>query len=125
MPDRYPETEPYDHGMLDVGDGNHVYWEQCGNPDGKPAVVLHGGPGGAINTTMRRFFDPQRWRTVLFDQRGCGKSRPNASLQDNTIASVPRLLATAFGAALLMPWMLRKLSLFTIEVLADFRPWLR
>ena len=64
-------------------------------PKGKPAVILHGGPGGAINPTMRRFFDPKRWRTVLFDQRGCGRSRPNASLQNNTtwdlIADIERL----------------------------------
>jgi proline iminopeptidase len=80
----YPEVEPFASGWLPTGGLHEIYYEECGNPQGKPCVVLHGGPGGAINTTMRRFFDPQRWRTVLFDQRGCGKSRPNASLQDNT-----------------------------------------
>ena len=80
----YPEVDPYEAGWMSVSSGHEIYYELCGNPKGKPAVVLHGGPGGAINTTMRRFFDPSRWRSVLFDQRGCGKSRPNASLQDNT-----------------------------------------
>ena len=75
----YPESEPYEHGMLDVGDGNCLYWEVCGNPDGKPAVVLHGGPGSGCSTGVRRLFDPQAYRIVLFDQRGCGRSRPHAS----------------------------------------------
>ena len=60
MADRYPEIEPYDHGMLDVGDGHRMYWEACGNPDGKPAVVVHGGPGSGCSTGQRRSFDPQR-----------------------------------------------------------------
>jgi proline iminopeptidase len=80
----YPEVEPFAVGWMPTGGFHEIYYEECGAPQGKPAVVLHGGPGGAINTTMRRFFDPSRWRVVLFDQRGCGKSRPNASLQDNT-----------------------------------------
>jgi len=75
----YPEVEPYDYGMLDVGDGNLVYWEVCGNPNGKPAVVLHGGPGSGCSTEVRRYFDPQVYRIVLFDQRGCGRSTPHAS----------------------------------------------
>ncbi len=79
MDARYPEVEPYDHGMLDVGDGNAVYWETCGNPAGKPALVLHGGPGSGCNPSMRRYFDPAAYRIVLFDQRGCGRSRPHAS----------------------------------------------
>ncbi|MEO8813126.1 MAG: prolyl aminopeptidase [Caulobacteraceae bacterium] len=80
----YVESEPFASGWLDVGAGHEIYYEECGARAGKPAVVLHGGPGGAINPTMRRFFDPARWRVALFDQRGCGKSRPNASLEDNT-----------------------------------------
>jgi len=80
----YPEVEPFAAGWLPTGGLHEIYYEECGSKSGKPAVVLHGGPGGAINTTMRRFFDPSRWRVTLFDQRGCGKSRPNASLQDNT-----------------------------------------
>ena len=80
----YAETEPFSFGWLQTGGPHEVYFEECGNPNGKPAVVLHGGPGGAINPTMRRFFDPKRWRVALFDQRGCGRSRPNASLDDNT-----------------------------------------
>jgi len=80
----YVETEPFAQGWLPVGAGHEIFYEECGARGGKPAVVLHGGPGGAINPTMRRFFDPSRWRVALFDQRGCGKSRPNASLDDNT-----------------------------------------
>ncbi len=75
----YPETEPYDHGMLDVGDGNLVHWETCGNPEGEPAVVLHGGPGSGCTPRWRRYFDPEAYRIVLFDQRGCGRSTPHAS----------------------------------------------
>ncbi|OON74683.1 prolyl aminopeptidase [Streptomyces tsukubensis] len=75
----YPQIEPYDHGMLDVGDGNSVYWEVCGNPEGKPAVVLHGGPGSGCTPFPRRYFDPAAYRIVLLDQRGCGRSTPHAS----------------------------------------------
>ena len=71
--------EPYDHGMLDDGDGNRIYWEQCGDPAGKPALVVHGGPGSGCSTGMRRAVDPARYRVVLFDQRGCGRSVPHAS----------------------------------------------
>ncbi|MBI2756894.1 MAG: alpha/beta fold hydrolase, partial [Chloroflexi bacterium] len=79
MNDLYPEIEPYEHGMLDVDDGHLVYWEQCGNPEGKPAVVLHGGPGSGCTPGWRRYFDPDAYRIVLFDQRGCGRSTPHAS----------------------------------------------
>jgi len=79
MTEIYPPIEPYDHGMLDVGDGNLVYWETCGNPEGKPALVVHGGPGSGCSTGARRAFDPDRYRVVLFDQRGCGRSLPHAS----------------------------------------------
>ena len=75
---RYPEVEPYDQGMLEVGDGQLVHWEACGNPEGKPAVVLHGGPGTGCPAGMRRVFDPDAYRVVLFDQRGCGRSLPHA-----------------------------------------------
>ena len=78
MGQRYPAVEPYDSGMLDVGDGHSLYWETCGNPDGKPALVLHGGPGSGCSPGMRRFFDPARYRIVLFDQRGCGRWTPSA-----------------------------------------------
>jgi proline iminopeptidase len=76
---RYPPIEPYEHGRLDVGDGNLIYWETCGNPLGKPALVVHGGPGSGCSVGMRRSFDPDRYRVVLFDQRGCGRSTPHAS----------------------------------------------
>jgi proline iminopeptidase len=76
--DRYPAIEPYEHGLLDVGDGHLVYWETCGNPDGKPAVVVHGGPGSGCWPGMRTYFDPAAYRIVLFDQRGCGRSLPYA-----------------------------------------------
>ena len=80
----YVETEPFHSGWMPTGGQHDIYYEECGARDGKPVVVLHGGPGGAINPTMRRFFDPSRWRVALFDQRGCGRSRPHASLDDNT-----------------------------------------
>ncbi|MFJ4930360.1 prolyl aminopeptidase [Streptomyces sp. NPDC088736] len=75
----YPEIEPYDQGMLDVGDGNRVHWEVCGNPDGKPALMLHGGPGSGCGPSYRRYCDPARYRIVLLDQRGSGRSTPHAS----------------------------------------------
>jgi len=77
--DVYPEIEPYAHGMLEVGDGDSLYWEACGNPRGKPAVVLHGGPGSGCSSWHRRLFDPSAYRLVLFDQRNCGRSRRHAS----------------------------------------------
>lgn len=82
----YPEIEPYDHGMLDVGDGNLVHWESCGNPAGKPALVLHGGPGSGCTPYFRRLFDPTAYRIVLLDQRGCGRSRPHASAYDTDMS---------------------------------------
>jgi proline iminopeptidase len=78
----YPELEPYETGMLDVGDNQTIYWEVSGNPDGKPAVYLHGGPGGASGPDQRRVFDPTKYRIILFDQRGCGSSTPHASESD-------------------------------------------
>lgn len=78
MAARYPPIEPQETGMLDVGDDNLLYWETCGNPGGKPAVVLHGGPGSGCTPGWRRYFDPTAFRIVLFDQRGCGRSTPSA-----------------------------------------------
>ncbi|MET4568367.1 prolyl aminopeptidase [Rhodanobacter soli] len=80
----YPEIEPFDSGFLSVSPLHTLYYEQCGNPNGKPVVFLHGGPGGGTNAKCRRFFDPAVYRIVLFDQRGCGKSKPHAELTDNT-----------------------------------------
>ncbi|WP_327104522.1 prolyl aminopeptidase [Nonomuraea glycinis] len=75
----HPPIEPYDHGYLDVGDGHLVYWEVCGNPEGKPALVVHGGPGSGCSVNQRRTFDPEHYRIILFDQRNCGRSLPHAS----------------------------------------------
>jgi len=80
----YPPIEPYRSGHLDVGDGHSLYWEQCGNPEGKPVVFLHGGPGAGCSPAHRRQFDPARYNILLFDQRGCGRSTPHASLDANT-----------------------------------------
>lgn len=80
----YPPIDPFDQRMMDTGDGHRVYVEQCGNPEGLPVVVLHGGPGGGCSPAMRRYFDPRVYRVVLFDQRGCGRSRPHASVENNT-----------------------------------------
>jgi proline iminopeptidase len=80
----YPAIDCRVSGHLDVGDGHQVYYEDCGNPDGKPVVFVHGGPGGGITGTYRRLFDPAAYRIILFDQRGCGASTPHASLEANT-----------------------------------------
>ena len=95
MDGRYPEIEPYETGMLDVGDGHHVYWETSGNPDGAPALVLHGGPGSGSWPGLRQYFDPVRYRIVLFDQRGCGRSVPHAGapVADLTANTTHHLLA--------------------------------
>jgi proline iminopeptidase len=91
----YPPIEPNRSGHLAVGDGHEIYWEECGNPGGKPVVFLHGGPGAGCDARARRFFDPARYRIFLFDQRGCGRSRPHASLEHNTtwdlVADIERL----------------------------------
>ena len=91
----YPEIAPYETGTLQVDDRHTLYWEQCGNPDGKPVVMLHGGPGAGCNANMRRFHDPAKYRIVLFDQRGAGRSTPHADLVDNTtwdlVADIERL----------------------------------
>lgn len=80
----YPPIEPWDRQMLAVGDGHRIYVEQCGNPKGQTVLVLHGGPGGGASPAMRRYFDPAAYRVVLFDQRGCGRSMPTASVEANT-----------------------------------------
>ena len=80
----YPPIEPFDRRMLDVGDGHSIYVEQSGRADGLPVLVLHGGPGGGCSPAMRRYFDPNIYRIILFDQRGCGRSRPHASVEANT-----------------------------------------
>lgn len=91
----YPVIQPYFYQMLEVTDGHTLYVEECGNPDGIPVVVLHGGPGGGCSPSMRRFFDPKVYRIILFDQRGCGKSTPHASVEFNTtwdlVADIERI----------------------------------
>ena len=93
----YPPVEPFDSGLLDVGDGHQIYWERCGTRGGIPAVFLHGGPGGGCGPAHRRLFDPARYDVLLFDQRGCGRSRPHAELEANTtwhlVADIERLRA--------------------------------
>jgi len=93
----YPPIEPFRHGLLEVGEGHLLYWELCGNPGGKPAVFLHGGPGGGCSPEHRRLFDPDKYCVLLFDQRGCGRSTPHASLQANTtwhlVADIEKLRA--------------------------------
>ena len=95
----YPPIEPYDSGRLDVGDGHDLYWERCGTPGAKPVVFLHGGPGAGCSTDHRRQFDPERYDILLFDQRGCGRSTPHASLESNTtwhlVEDIERLRALA------------------------------
>jgi proline iminopeptidase len=91
----YSEIEPYAHGMLDVGDGHQIYWERSGTHGAKPAVFLHGGPGGGCSPVHRRLFDPKLYDVLLFDQRGCGRSTPHANLDANTtwhlVADIERL----------------------------------
>ena len=91
----YPATDPHASGHLDVGDGHFIYWERAGTPGAKPAVFLHGGPGGGISPDHRRLFDPERYDVLLFDQRGCGRSTPHASLEANStwhlVADIERL----------------------------------
>lgn len=95
--DLYPAIEPYATGMLAVSNLHSIYYEECGNPDGQPVLFLHGGPGGGTNAKVRRFFDPDHYRIILFDQRGCGRSTPHACLQENTtwdlVADIERLRA--------------------------------
>ena len=91
----YPPIEPFDQRVMEVSGGHRIYVEQCGDPRGIPVIVLHGGPGGGCSPAMRRYFDPQCYRIVLFDQRGCGRSRPHASVEENTtwdlVADIERI----------------------------------
>jgi proline iminopeptidase len=95
--DLYPALEPYQSEMLKVSPLHTIYFEQCGNPSGRAALALHGGPGGGLSPEMRRFFDPDRYRVVLMDQRGCGRSTPHAEIADNTtwdlVADIERVRA--------------------------------
>lgn len=84
MRELYPPIQPYKTDNLKVSDIHTLYYEECGNPQGKPVVFLHGGPGSGITPTYRQYFDPQKWRIILFEQRGCGRSKPHAELNQNT-----------------------------------------
>lgn len=119
----YPVIEPYDTGTLEVGDGHRLYYEQSGTPDGKPALVLHGGPGSGSTPSARREFNPRSWRTILFDQRGCGRSTPHASMPaaDLSTNTTPHLIAdierlrTALG---IEQWLVRGSSWGSVLALA-------
>lgn len=96
----YPPIDPFDQRSIDMGDGHRIYMEQCGSPDGIPVLVLHGGPGGGCSPAMRRYFDPSVYRVILFDQRGCGRSQPHASVVNNTtwhLVSDIEAIRTALG----------------------------
>lgn len=84
MSELYPTIEPFEHGMLDVGDEHKLYWERVGSKGAEPAVFLHGGSGSGISENHRRLFDPKKYDVLLFDQRGCGRSTPHASITANT-----------------------------------------
>lgn len=88
LKDLFPEIEPYSSGYLSVGGGHELYWEQSGNPNGAPVIFLHGGPGAGTTSKHRRFFDPDAYRIILFDQRGAGKSHPHASTENNTLGDL-------------------------------------
>lgn len=94
----YPPIDPFDQRVMEVGGGHRIYVEQCGNPRGIPVIVLHGGPGGGCSPAMRRYFDPDVFRVVLFDQRGCGRSRPHASIEENTTWHLVRDIETIRAA---------------------------
>ena len=109
---RYPDIEPYETGLLDTGDGNLVYWETCGNPDGVPALIVHGGPGSGCTAGNRRSFDPEKFRIIIFDQRNCGRSLPHASdpaadMNLNTTGHLLRDMEQLRGHLGVEKWLLR------------------
>ncbi len=108
--DLYPPIKPYASGFIVVDGGHSVYWEMCGNPSGKPALFLHSGPGGGCSANNRRLFDPERYRIILFDQRGCGRSRPHASgapeLRANTTTHLVSDMETLRRALRINHWLL-------------------
>jgi len=106
MRDLYPPIEPHETGMLYVSDLHQIYFEVSGNPQGKPVVILHGGPGGGSLPFYRQYFDPTRWRIVMFDQRGCGKSLPNAELRENTTWNLVEDIETLRSHLEIEQWMI-------------------
>ena len=101
--DLFPKIKPYNEGDLKVSELHTIHYEECGNPKGKPLIFLHGGPGGGIEPIYPRYFNPKKWRIVLFDQRGCGKSKPHAELKENTtwdlVADIERCASTSASSA--------------------------
>lgn len=118
----YPHIEPYDWGLLETGDGNSIYWECCGNPEGQPAVYVHGGPGSGCSAGARRFFDPRKYKIVLYDQRGCGRSRPllndRSHLQFNTTPHLIRDLEALRTHLSIERWVMLGISWGTTLALA-------
>ncbi len=102
----YPPIEPYASGRLAVDSGHVIYWEMCGNPHGLPALFLHGGPGGGCSADNRRYFDPSRYRIVVFDQRGCGRSTPGGALESNTTAHLIDDIEALRGVLEIERWLL-------------------
>jgi proline iminopeptidase len=100
----YPPLEPSRSGLLKVDQGHEIYWEEAGNPDGVPLVILHGGPGGGINPYYRQLFDPKVWRAILFEQRGCGRSRPHGQLSGNDTQALVRDMEALRQAAGVDRW---------------------
>ena len=119
---RYPDIEPYDQGLLAVGDGNSIYWECSGNPKGKPAVFLHGGPGSGCTSRDRCYFDPESYRIILLDQRGCGRSQPllnhRSQLEFNTTQHLIRDLESIRAHLSIERWLMLGVSWGTTLVLA-------
>jgi proline iminopeptidase len=118
----YPGIQPYAQGMLDVGDGNSIYWECSGNPNGEPALYVHGGPGSGCTPGARRFFNPEKYRIVLFDQRGCGKSRPllehKSQLESNTTQHLIRDIESLRKHLAVDKWVMLGISWGTTLALA-------
>ena len=118
----YPDIEPHDQGMLAVGDGHSIYWESCGSPTGTPAVYVHGGPGSGCTAGVRRFFDPEKYRIILFDQRGSGRSQPllthKSQLQANTTQHLIRDLEALRAHLAIEQWLMLGVSWGTTLALA-------
>ena len=118
----YPPIEPYESGMLDVGDGPTLYWDRCGTPGAKPAIFLHGGPGSGCSPKQRQQFDPKKYDVLLFDQRGCGRSTPFASLENNTTWDLVKDMERLREMAGIDKWMDGVRRQLGIDAVARLRP---